>query len=82
MLELSAKQRELQERDEDILRVARDLVLLHGYHGMTMNQIAQESGYPKGTLYQRFVCKEDVITALAAESMNRRVDLLLKAKAR
>ncbi len=79
MLELSAKQREMRERDEDILRAARALVLSHGYHGITMNQIAQQTGYPKGTVYQRFACKEDVITALAAESMNRRVAMLRRA---
>jgi AcrR family transcriptional regulator len=81
MLKPSAKQRALRERDQDILRVGRELVLVHGYHGMTMNQISQETGYPKGTVYQRFACKEDVITALAAESMNRRVAMLERANA-
>jgi AcrR family transcriptional regulator len=76
MLTLSPKQREMQERDAHILRVARDLVLVHGYYGMTMDQIARESGCPKGTLYHRFVCKEDILVALAIESTERRNDLL------
>jgi AcrR family transcriptional regulator len=79
VLVLSPKQRELQERDTRILEAARQLVLVHGYFGMTMDQIARESGFPKGTLYHRFDCKEDVLVALAVESIQRRQAMMQRA---
>ena len=79
MLTLSPKQRELQARDDRILESARDLVLLHGYYGMTMDQIARESGCPKGTLYHRFACKEDILVAIAVTCTERRTAMMRRA---
>lgn len=79
MLTLSPKQRELQERDNNILRVARELVLAHGYYGVTMDHIAKESGCPKGTLYNRFACKEDILVAIAVDCAVRRSDMIRRA---
>lgn len=72
MLTLSPKQQALQERDAQIMRSARDLVLAHGYFGVTMDQIARECGCPKGTLYHRFASKEDILVAMAVECIERR----------
>ena len=79
VLALSPKQRELQERDRRILGAARALVLTHGYYGTTMDQIAKESGCPKGTLYHRFACKEDILVAIAVECMKRRAAMMRRA---
>jgi len=79
MPSLSRRQRELRDRDSRILRAARDLALDLGYHGVTMDQIAQASDCPKGTLYHRFISKEDVLVALATESLERRTELMRRA---
>lgn len=81
VLTLSPKQRELQARDDLILETARSLVLVHGYYGMTMDQIARESGCPKGTLYHRFACKEDIVVAMAIACMARRTAMMRRALA-
>lgn len=81
MLVLSPKQRELQTRDIQILEAARSLVLVHGYFGITMDQIARESGCPKGTLYHRFACKEDILVAMAVECTQRRTAMMRRALA-
>lgn len=69
---LSPKQQELLERDAKVLSAARQLILDRGYYGVTMAHIAQASGCRKGTLYHRFASKEDVLIALASDSLERR----------
>ncbi|MBS0658848.1 MAG: TetR/AcrR family transcriptional regulator [Verrucomicrobia bacterium] len=73
------KERELQRREEEILRVARQLLLDHGYFGMTMDRIAAGIEYSKGTLYQHFASKEDVLCALALESEVKRKEFFERA---
>ncbi len=76
---LSPKQRELRERDATILECARRLLLERGYFGITMDLIAEASECPKGTMYQRFGCKEDIVLALAMGCIEERTDLMRRA---
>lgn len=64
MNELTRKQREINQRDELILNVSRSLFLDHGYHNVTMDLIAKEVEYSKGTIYQHYASKEEIISAL------------------
>lgn len=64
MNELSRKQREIQQRDELILNVSRSLFIEHGYHNVTMDSIAKAVEYSKGTVYQHYASKEEIISAL------------------
>jgi AcrR family transcriptional regulator len=64
MTELTRKQRQILERDDLILRKSRKLFLEHGYHDVTMDMIAREVEYSKGTIYQHYNCKEGIISAL------------------
>jgi len=48
----------LDDRDEDILRVARSEFAQHGYHASNVDRIAAESGLGKGTIYRRFINKQ------------------------
>ncbi|HPV38223.1 MAG TPA: helix-turn-helix domain-containing protein, partial [Candidatus Hydrogenedentes bacterium] len=65
---LTPKQREIREREERLLDVARELILAQGYHGLTMARIGNRLGVAKATVYQHFSCKEEVIIALAGRS--------------
>jgi len=76
---VSPKQRELIERDALILEVAREMLLERGYFGLTMDRLAHSSNCPKGTMYQRFGCKEDVILALALQSLESRSAMVERA---
>jgi AcrR family transcriptional regulator len=58
------KQQEREARDNLILSVASDLFAINGYHHTTMQAIANEVGYSKGTIYQHYTCKEDVLAKL------------------
>ena len=66
---LTRKQREIREREQLLLRVARKMLIEQGYSGLSMDQLAEATEYSKGTVYQHFSTKEDLVTALAIESM-------------
>ena len=63
----SRKQREIEEREAKILEVARRILASEGYIKLNMDRIAAEIEYAKGTVYQHFRNKEDIIVALDIE---------------
>ena len=76
---LTRKKREIQEREGLILKAARGMLLELGYHGLTMARIADAIEYSKGTIYQHFPCKEDIIVALATESTEKQREMAERA---
>lgn len=81
MPSLSRKQREIQERTGLILRASRSLLLERGYLGLTMDRIAEATEYSKGTIYQHFPHKEEVVAALAIETAQQRVAIFERGAA-
>jgi len=79
MQKLSRKQREIQDREELILDTARRLLLQNGFNGTTMDAIAKEIEYSKGTVYQHFASKEDLVCALSVRTMRRLVEKFERA---
>ncbi len=78
MLQLSERQLAIQERENTILDAACRVLLKQGYFGLTMEAVAKASECPKGTLYQRFGCKEDLLIALALRSFDRRLAMMTR----
>jgi AcrR family transcriptional regulator len=78
---MTRKQREILEREELILHTARRMLLEKGYLGLTMDRIADEIEYSKGTVYHHFRSKEDLIVALAEQSHKQRTSLFQRAAA-
>lgn len=76
---LTPKKREIQEREARILDVARPIVVREGYHGLNMDRIAEKVNYSKGTIYNHFACKEEIIIALAIQNVAKRVELFRHA---
>lgn len=79
MAALSRKQREIREREGRILAVARRMLDDGGYLGLSMDAIASELEYSKGTIYNHFGCKEEIIIALAIETMDKRTEMFERA---
>ncbi|MBK8979945.1 MAG: TetR/AcrR family transcriptional regulator [Planctomycetes bacterium] len=79
MSTLTRKQREIREREALLLGIARRMLLERGYLGLTMDRIAAETEYSKGTIYQHFANKEDLLVALMVQSCGRRVELFDRA---
>lgn len=73
------KKQQIRDREERILGIARQQVLSQGYHGLNMDRIAEQIGVSKGTIYNHFRCKEEIIIALAVQNMEKRVELFRTA---
>lgn len=62
------KQAEIQAREAQFVRVAREILLgPEGYQGVSIDRVAEETGFSRGTVYQRFRSKEDLVIALGVE---------------
>ena len=79
MSTLTRKQREIQQREEMLLDVARKMLIEQGYAGLSMDRIAESTEYSKGVIYQHFSSKEDLVTAMAVQSLSRRVEYFARA---
>ena len=77
---LTRKQREVRQRETALLGIARKMLIEQGYAGLSMDRLAEATEYSKGTIYQHFSAKEDLITALAVESSEGRLALMGKAR--
>ena len=73
---LSGKQREIRERDERFLQLARTIFLEEGYHAVTIGRIARMTGFSKGTVYQRFTGKEELMVELAIRCRAELVEVM------
>lgn len=78
---LSGKQREIVERDKLFLEVARTIFLQESFHDLTIGRIAQATGFSKGTVYQRFSCKEELIVELGIQGYEHLLSILQQAAA-
>jgi len=79
MSTLTPKKREIKDRERRILAIARPMIVREGYHGLNMDRIAEKLKYSKGTIYNHFSCKEEIVIALAIENAAKRVELFQKA---
>lgn len=77
----SRKQREIREREAKILSVARDQILVGGYLGLNMDRIAAQIEYSKGTIYQHFRNKEEILLALVNDALDTRLRMFHAAAA-
>jgi AcrR family transcriptional regulator len=57
------------------------MLIREGYHGLSMDRVAAAIEYSKGTVYNHFGCKEEIIIALAIETMNKRTDMFRRGAA-
>jgi AcrR family transcriptional regulator len=69
--ELSLKDRQRQMRESAILEAAHQLLAEKGYQGMTMDELATRVGIAKGSLYQHFKSKEELIGVALVSFMDR-----------
>lgn len=73
------KQLEMQERELRILEIARSMLVNESYHKLNMDRISEMIGVSKGTVYNHFGCKEEMILALANQTMKIRSDMFEQA---
>ncbi len=81
MATLSPKKQEIQNRERKILELAREMVVSGGYHGLGLDTLATALGVSRGTIYNHFSCKEEIILALLVETMRCRREMFQRAAA-
>jgi AcrR family transcriptional regulator len=57
-----------------LVEAAQTVFARRGFHGATLNEIADQAGLSTGAVYSNFKGKEDLFLALLDESVSRRVD--------
>lgn len=68
---MTGKQKEMRARKAYFKQTARDILLRDGYQGVTINRLAEATGFSRGTVYQFFGSKEELITALGIDCRTR-----------
>lgn len=76
---MSRKQREIRQREELILNTAQEMLHQHGYKYLTMDRIAEKVEYSKGTIYNHFASKEDLVCSLSCRCLANLIDLFQQA---
>jgi len=60
------------ETRERLLEAARRVFVDRGYHGATLDEVAEEAGYTKGAVYWAFASKADLFLAIFEERTRQR----------
>jgi len=63
------KAREVADREQLLLDLALEIIEKHGFSTLTMDKLTQQSEYSKGTVYNHFSSKEDLLTALCLRAI-------------
>ncbi len=71
-IRLTRSERKAQTR-EQLLQAARVVFLRRGFHGATLDEIAEEAGYTTGAVYSNFAGKDDLFLALLDEQLGRSI---------
>lgn len=72
----SFRERQRRAREDLILSAAQNLIARKGYYAMAMDDLAEQVGIAKATLYQHFATKEDLVAAVIMRDMDRFLDRL------
>lgn len=61
------KQIQIAERENEILRIAGEILASEGPNALTMERVLARVQFSKGTLYNHFTCREDLLVAFHAQ---------------
>ena len=76
---LTRKQREFAQREQLILDTAQAMLHQHGFAQLTMERVAEAVEYSKGTIYNHFSSKEDLVCSLCCRCVRNLIELFKRA---
>lgn len=76
---MSRKQREIADRHDLFLDIARNILREEGFHLLSMEGLAEAAEYSKGTVYQHFTCKEEILIQVCNSEMAELFELFTRA---
>ena len=71
----------LEAREEEIMTTALEIITELGVAGLTIDKVVAKLPYSKGTVYNHFTCKEDLLTGLCNRSVKNVAALFCRAVA-
>jgi AcrR family transcriptional regulator len=74
------KQQAFEEREALLLTIAEGIMETEGFSGLTMDKLVAACAFSKGTVYNHFNSKEDLLSALCIKSMIMALELFKKAR--
>jgi AcrR family transcriptional regulator len=80
MTKLTRKQHEIARRRNMIIAHARKILAREGYYALTMEKVAASLEYSRGTIYQHFKSKDEIIGEIGVGSHSLKVELFRRAK--
>ncbi|MDN3681164.1 TetR/AcrR family transcriptional regulator [Vibrio tapetis] len=78
---LSKKQQSIVNREIELINLAKTLVEEQGFANFTMDKLTAISPYSKGTIYNHFCSKEDVVLALCILSLKKEAAMFIRSSA-
>lgn len=75
MSSLTPKQLEIRQREARILSVATPMIRDGGLEAIRMDRIAKEMRLTRGTIYNHFANREEIVLSLAGRAIQRRIAL-------
>lgn len=69
-------QRKQTKKEQEVLKVASDYFLNHGYKGTSINAMARDSGISKESIYRYFSSKKELFEAVIAKELTEYQDKL------
>lgn len=78
--QMTRKQRELFEREQLILNTAQIILQQEGLQSLTMERVAAEIEYSKGTVYNHFCSKEEIISGISCRCVTNLIEMFSRAK--
>jgi AcrR family transcriptional regulator len=72
------KRQDLAQREELLLNAACALLEKDGFSNLTLEKLAAQTNFSKGTIYNHFSSKEDLLTAIGVHGMRLQLGMYLK----
>ncbi len=66
---LSRRQEAQRQRELDLIAIAREIIEEEDINSLTMDKVTARCEYSKGTVYNHFSCKEDLLVAVSNEGL-------------
>jgi AcrR family transcriptional regulator len=74
-MEVRLTRAEQKERTRsEVIRAARQVFLRRGFHGASLDEIAEQAGYTKGAVYSNFASKDALFLAVLEEHYEKRIE--------
>jgi AcrR family transcriptional regulator len=78
MSAVSRKEMIRNNRELELIDIAREIIEREGLSSLTMDKVTARCDYSKGTVYNHFLCKEDLLVAVSNEGLKDLMALFSK----